>query len=154
MADELNPYATPAVVEPAPVGQSRTTLNALRGPSLGLLALSVFTWFGGLAVIFVLVVVTIEIVRRAMIGLGPPSTMPKSHDLLGFVAGLISAASSVFVFHGAMCMRRGKNYRAARIAAILSCIPVLSPFVYFGIPFGIWALIILRRREVRAAFNS
>jgi hypothetical protein len=51
-------------------------------------------------------------------------------------------------------MRRGVRYRITMASAITSCIPFLSPMVYFGIPFGIWALVVLRRKDVRIAFQQ
>jgi hypothetical protein len=38
-------------------------------------------------------------------------------------------------------------------AAIVSLLPFCSPVVLLGIPFGIWALVVLRRHDVREAFR-
>jgi hypothetical protein len=35
---------------------------------------------------------------------------------------------------------------------VLACIPVISPLIYFCIPLGIWALIVLHRRDVKETF--
>jgi hypothetical protein len=51
-------------------------------------------------------------------------------------------------------MRHGENYGVALTAAILASIPLLSACIWFGISFGIWALIVLRRPAVRAAFTT
>lgn len=45
-----------------------------------------------------------------------------------------------------------ESYRFGRFAAICSCVPGISPFVFLGIPFGIWALRLLADPEVRSAF--
>jgi hypothetical protein len=37
-------------------------------------------------------------------------------------------------------------------AAVLACVPMISPMIWIGIPFGVWAVIVLRRPSVRAAF--
>ncbi len=47
-------------------------------------------------------------------------------------------------------MRRGNRYRMAMAAAVVACIPFLSPWVFLGI----WALVVLCRRDVRAAFDD
>jgi hypothetical protein len=39
------------------------------------------------------------------------------------------------------------------VGAILVCIPFLSPFVFLGIPFGIWALVLLQQEHIRLAFE-
>jgi ABC-type spermidine/putrescine transport system permease subunit II len=61
---------------------------------------------------------------------------------------------SCFIAYGAYCMRRGVRYRTSKIAAILACIPIVSPMIWFGIPFGIWALLVLRQPAVRRAFGG
>jgi len=38
-------------------------------------------------------------------------------------------------------------------AAIVACVPFCSPCVVLGIPFGIWALVVMAKPEVRAAFQ-
>jgi hypothetical protein len=73
---------------------------------------------------------------------------------IAFNAGLFLTNVSLFHTFGALYMRRGVRYRLAMASAITSCIPLLSPMVYFGIPFGIWALVVLRRKDVRAAFEA
>jgi hypothetical protein len=141
MADELNPYAPPRVIDQDGSPQP-DPLIALRGPSLGLWLLSIFGCFGGVMIVFALVISVID------------GSMPSWEEQVAFAVGLLSAASCVVVLRGATSMRRGTNYRGALIGAVLSCIPVLSPLIYLGIPFGIWALIVLRRPAVRAAFTS
>jgi len=47
-----------------------------------------------------------------------------------------------------------ESYQTARYGALLSCIPVISPFIVWGIPFGIWALVLLFDPEVKAAFDA
>lgn len=56
------------------------------------------------------------------------------------------------IFIGAWNMHRGTRYRWAYSAAVLACIPTLTPAFCFGIPFGVWALIVLHRRDVKEAF--
>lgn len=41
----------------------------------------------------------------------------------------------------------------ARVAGILACIPIITPFLWLGIPFGIWSLWLLGRPEIQAAFS-
>ena len=36
-----------------------------------------------------------------------------------------------------------RYWRFRRLAAICACIPILSPWLIVGIPFGIWAVIVL-----------
>lgn len=45
-----------------------------------------------------------------------------------------------------------ESRRMGFVGAVLVCIPLLSPFVLLGIPFGIWALVLLQQKHIIAAF--
>lgn len=77
---------------------------------------------------------------------------------IGYVLGMCLSVVFTLVFegtavYGAYCMLRLEKLHLARIAAILSIIPICSGCYVLGIPFGIWALIVLNRPEVKAAFR-
>jgi hypothetical protein len=57
-----------------------------------------------------------------------------------------------FILYGALKMMRLEAYRAALAASVLAM--AVSPGNIIGFPLGIWALVVLRRRSVRAAFES
>jgi hypothetical protein len=70
---------------------------------------------------------------------------------------LVTAAfffTAILIAVGGAKMAFMESYSMARIAAILACIPLISPFVVWGIPFGIWALVVLRDPKVKAAFEA
>jgi hypothetical protein len=143
---DVNPYASPLDVDtPPPVDPRQQALAKLRGPSLGLLLMAIPMGIGGLLMFVVAIVVTI------LRGLNPdfPPIFGR-WEILQFA----SALPSLFIAYGAWCMRKGKRYKVALIAAILGSIPFLTPCIWMGIPFGIWALVVLRRPEVRAAFDA
>lgn len=66
--------------------------------------------------------------------------------------GAILIMASCFVFYGALQMKQLKNYQIARSAAIVAAIPCLGPCCLLGIPFGVWALIVLNKPVVQKAF--
>ena len=59
---------------------------------------------------------------------------------------------SLLILAGGFQMLRLQSYRLAIIAAIVALLPC-SPAWLLGLPLGIWALVILARRDVRAAFG-
>ena len=66
------------------------------------------------------------------------------------VAGLMIDAVIVI---GAIKMMRLESYSFAVAAALLSIIPCLSsPCIILGMPFGIWALVVLMDPRVKASF--
>jgi serine/threonine protein kinase len=56
-----------------------------------------------------------------------------------------------FIILGGLRMRNLRNYNLAVAASILA---MITPGMLLGLPFGIWALIVLTRQEVRAAFEA
>jgi hypothetical protein len=138
MAEIEYPYAPRSPVKSSHDQSSKEALNALHAPALGLLIFAVVSILAGTLsfVLFVLV---------------PPENLTET---VQSVTAMVSAGVNAFVFYGALCMRHGENYGVALTAAILASIPLLSACIWFGIPFGIWALIVLRRPAVRAAFTT
>jgi len=65
--------------------------------------------------------------------------------------GLGFLAANVFILVAASNMRRLRNHRSAVAASILILFPLGSPL---GLIFGIWALVVLSRREVIEAFAA
>jgi hypothetical protein len=72
-----------------------------------------------------------------------------SHPGIAIVSILITA----LIAFGAFKMRKLESPGLAKIAAILAVIPCLSPGCCFGIPFGIWALVVMGKDEVSSHFS-
>jgi hypothetical protein len=62
-----------------------------------------------------------------------------------------SALSGIMIIWGAVKMHKLKAYRFCRMISILAMLP-LGFGVVFGLPFGVWSLLVLRRPDVKAAF--
>jgi hypothetical protein len=63
------------------------------------------------------------------------------------------AVVAVVILVGAIQMIRVRTWGLALTSAILAMVHVGSCCCLFGIPFGIWALIVLCDAEVKAAFR-
>ena len=72
---------------------------------------------------------------------------------MGTISGLISLAVGAFILVGAFKMMKLRSYGMAVAASIIAMIPCVSPCCCLGLPFGIWALVVLSRREVKSAFE-
>jgi hypothetical protein len=70
------------------------------------------------------------------------------------LGSVVASAMGIFVLVGAMRMKRLENYGFAVAAAIVALIPCTSPCCLLGLPFGIWALVVLTDASVKAAFRS
>jgi serine/threonine protein kinase len=109
----------------------------VRGPAIGLLVTGILNW------VVVLPIVSLLSFTMAAKRDGPGGLMvllPISLMIL----------SSVMIF-AALKMKRLQAYGLAIAASILAII--ISPGNVVGLPIGIWALVVLSQREVRAGFR-
>lgn len=68
--------------------------------------------------------------------------------------GILLMIASVCVLVGAIQMKNLKNFNLAYAGAMIAAIPCVGPCCLLGIPFGIWALNVLNRDDVRDEFES
>lgn len=146
------PYAP---FQPPPVGGPTMDHRQLRaeiaGPAIGLMIGS------GLAFLFYLFAVVMVVFAGGMSFLSGSGRDPMG-SLIGSVAGGaiygLFALMALAVFFGALRMKAMKNYGLSLAAAILAIVPCSSYVCCFVVmPFGIWALIVLLKPEVKAAFG-
>ena len=92
--------------------------------------------------------------------IGPPAPPPDAP--VGFEAGqkvgfygmlILMPITSLVVVAGSIQMIRLKMYPLAMTAAVVSMIPFCSSCLVVGIPFGIWALVLLLREDVKSRFE-
>jgi len=95
-------------------------------------------------------------VGLAVVGLERLETVPwinRTEVALAALAVLPIATATGYLFVGALEMIRMRSYPFALAAGVLAVIP-WSPAWILGLPFGIWALTILAKPEVREVFRS
>jgi hypothetical protein len=71
----------------------------------------------------------------------------------GVIGGAFGIVMDALVIIGAINMLRVGSFGLAITGAIVSAIPCASPCCILGIPFGIWALVVLNDADVKAAFR-
>ncbi len=67
--------------------------------------------------------------------------------------GVVGILGALVTILGAAKMMRLNSLGLARTGSILAMIPVTSPCCILGLPFGIWALVVLNKPEVRSSFQ-
>lgn len=72
---------------------------------------------------------------------------------LGIVSSLFGLVLSVLILMGAVKMQSLRSYEFCVTAAILAMLPCLTPCCLIGLPMGIWALVVLRKPEVKSQFH-
>lgn len=152
--DSLNPYQAPPDHEPAsPFGNVKPAIEQVQAPAICMIvmaSLGVVTCLAGAALYGVLGVAMMNDpnLRQqnrpedALLGLG-----------IMIVPLLIAAALGALTIVGAVKMKNLRSYGLAMTAAILMVLPCFTPCGLLGTPFGIWALVVLAKPEVKAAFR-
>jgi hypothetical protein len=74
------------------------------------------------------------------------------HGSMAGVINLFFAALNAFVLLGAIKLMRLQSYGLAMAACIVAMLPCQCCCL-FGLPFGIWALVVLSKPEVKSAFH-
>jgi len=69
-------------------------------------------------------------------------------------SGVIGIVVGILVIVGAIKMKNLESYAWAMTSAILAMIPCFWPCCILGLPFGIWALVVLGSGSVKAAFRN
>lgn len=117
--------------------------------------------FGPASVVFFMAMMTIlvlilpQFVFLLILTVEQPEKAAKYANILSESAGLRVAAvivGSSFAIYSAIQMLRGRQYVVCVVRACLAIVPLLSPCVFLGFPFGVWALAILLQKDTRAAF--
>ncbi|HTN77545.1 MAG TPA: hypothetical protein VL096_19940, partial [Pirellulaceae bacterium] len=151
MSDEsrhaaINPYESP----PVPSDEPRNAIfEVVRGPSLGLMLIGGISAPGVLAVIALPIAITLALVETSRgVGAVEEAWIFVGQGTLFALNGTLNC----FIAWGAYQMRRLNRYRWAKWGAVAALVP--TPMMWVTVPLGIWALVVLRRPEVRAAFKS
>jgi hypothetical protein len=70
----------------------------------------------------------------------------------GVISGVVGLIMGPLITFGAVKMKQCNSYGLAITASILAMIP-FGNCCCLGLPFGIWALVILNKPEVKDAFS-
>jgi len=148
-----------AVVPPpfqAGGGSRESALQQVKGPAI---ALKVTAVIGLITVILGFIINIGNLAGHQLIPQQPmpdPQMQKIFNSLgggLGIVQDVIGAVIAVILWIGAGKMQRLENYQFAMTAAIVGMVPCISPCCVLGIAFGIWALVVLNKPEIKSQFN-
>jgi hypothetical protein len=147
-----NPYQSPAPAAYIPPGFDALVAERVSGPATALIVTGI------LGVIAQIVGIVANLARA---GLGPGMQHGPVDIAPILIGGGLGAVAAVFkiivaavILIGAMKMKKLESYGLAMAAAIIAMVPCISPCCLLGLPFGIWALVVLSDGNVKAAFRS
>jgi hypothetical protein len=73
--------------------------------------------------------------------------------VVAVVTTAVGLAAAALLIVGGLKMMKLESYALAMIAAVVAAIPCLSPCCCLGLPFTVWAVVVLLKDEVKAAFT-
>jgi len=141
-----------------PAGPSNTDVQrTVSGPAIGLLVTA------GIGIAFQILGLLMNLLGMGMAGMGDMSELegmegaewmaPLMSGTIGIISAFIGIAIAILIIFGALQMKKMRSWGLALTASIVAMIPCLSPCCLLGLPIGIWALVVLLKPEVKAAFT-
>ncbi len=143
-----SPYQSPLTPNPQP---SAGPIGKLKGPAIALL---ICAPFGIILMIVDLVGRVMNINNDTVPVFGNNAQAALAGVYIGMVVDVLAMICQIVVIVGAVSMLKGQSYASAMAASVISVIPCLSACCVLGIPFGIWALVVLNDPGVKTAFRS
>ena len=153
-----NPYSSPT---PAPLleqshGDVNLAYDLVNGPARGLIA-SASIW---ICLVLTGMVGNIILLAGGAFAEAPNTELADTgisfatQIALQMVWTTVILITNVIILVAALRMRSLRNYGFCQLGAVLAIIPCTGPCYLFGIPFGIWAIIVMNRPGVRDAFSN
>ena len=150
------PPPPPFTPSAAGAGDGRAAaLNLVKGPAIALIITAslgiAYYGFSGLFTLFT----GGTMFHHEMPPDIPPQMRTFIEGMQGPLAGVINlavAALNGFVLFGAIKLLRLRNHSVATVASVAAMLPCQCCCL-FGLPFGIWALVVLNKPEVKSQFT-
>ena len=126
-----------------------TARTAVRGPAIALISVASV----GLLIGLLALAVDVVLLASGAADQFPNPELKRAQIIVRSVWGLVMVANAGFILWAGIQMLRLRQHQLCWLAGILACIPAFGPCFCLGIPFGIWAIVVLNRSEVAEAFD-
>jgi hypothetical protein len=143
MTNVSNPYQTASLTSDASPKPNRSARQRLLPVAISLLVLSILHIISGL----------FYFVYVYSVSAAPDADPTDTHRSIVYSMYYgITMLYCLVLVTGAFSMMRQGSYMWAMAVCILAVIPLLGPCYFFGVPIGIWGILVLRRQDVRDSF--
>lgn len=152
----FTPPPTPGPMgAPIPTGTREGALSAVKGPAIALIVAAAL----GIAADLLGAVIRL-LGRDQDMYQNMPNLSPQVRSILlhfqgasGAMINLLGVALNIFVLFGALKMMRLQNFNLVLAACIVALIPCTGCCCILGLPFGIWALVVINKPEIKSQFS-
>lgn len=147
-----NPPQPPPTGTPA-VGRAEVE-RMVSGPATGLMITAI------VGIVFSVLGLLMNLLGMGMAGLGgalgefgaADTFLPMMSGAFAIMSSIIGIGIGVLILFAASKMKKLESHGLSIAGAIVAMIPCISPCCILGLPIGIWALVVLLKPEVKAAF--
>jgi hypothetical protein len=129
--------------------QKEAARIAVRGPAIALISVA----SGGLLIGLLALAVDVVLLASGAADRFPDPELKRAQIAIRSVWGLVMVVNAGFILWAGISMLRLRQHQFCWLAGILACVPAIGPCFCLGIPFGIWAIVVLNRSEVADAFD-
>jgi hypothetical protein len=149
---ELITAAVPSSAIPGPAFQPGGVVatDQVKGPAMGLIVTAIL---GFVLQLFALVINVLGVSIGSIQSGRNEAWVNLFSGSIGIMSCVLTMAVAGLILYGAMKMKKLERYGWAITASIFALVPCVSPCCLVGAPFGIWALVVLSKPEVKSAFH-
>jgi hypothetical protein len=149
MSEGFNPFQAPSSQSFQQTrGTSAWVIERVKIPAICLMVVTILSLFHRIADL----ILSVLFLNGTIPLPGQPAQM-QSQMQIAMVVDAVAIAIGLVMLVGAWQMLQAKSYAFAMFTAILAVIPCISPCLFLGIPFGIWALVVLADEQTKANFS-
>lgn len=170
---KLAEAAIPPLMQPEPPDARAVALAKVKSPAVGLMIAAILNLvFGLVGLVDTLLFPPsaksldkeLQQLDKQLQQLNNPQLQDQFHALFekwihmasgpfGVITTVFGLVLSALILMGAFKMRSLRSYELCMTSAILVALPCLTPCCLVGLPLGIWALVVLRKPEVKSQFH-
>ena len=151
LAGSVPPPPSPLPGYGSPVGVDQVAAGeAVKGPAIGLIVTAILGFIAQIAGI----VMSLLPKPAQTFPAGSPEAMIHSFSgSIGVITSIVGIIAAIVILIGAMKMKNLESHGWAVAVSVIALLPCVSPCCLVGLPIGIWALVVLNKPEVKAAFH-
>jgi len=137
-----------------PQEEALNTEKSIRRSGLGLLSVSILgAIFGGYALYDTLILPPKGVIKH-LIDTNRAGVEVYQLMVVRIIWAYTLFVASCFVLSGSFQMLKRRNFRRVRASCVVAMVPLVGPCFVLGIPFGIWAFLVLSKPGARQLFNN
>jgi hypothetical protein len=145
MSSRMPRYRDPYQTSKTASRPASSKSNPLLIPAIILIVLSALTI---LSVLVNLLIIVISLVQD------PESSLAGARLIGMIIASVVICGTNAAIILGGVCMIRLSGHDGAMLGSVVAMLPCCTSFGILGVPFGVWAFILVKQKKIERMFND